>query len=61
MLHFGTAWAVAWTKSYNTNEWIVTQAARTVHAGQSHAQSEDTKDTDQSAMAPFHRALLVMT
>ena len=61
MLHFGTAWAAAWTKSYNTNEWIVTQAARTVHVGQSHAQSEDTMGKDQCVMTPFYRALLVMT
>ena len=61
MLHFGTAWVAAWAKSYNTNEWIATQAVRTDHEGQSHAQSEDTKDKDQCAMAPFYKALQVVT
>ena len=57
MLHFGTAWDAARAMSYNTNEWIVTQAVRTDHEGQSHVQNEYTKDKDQHEMVPFDKGL----
>ena len=61
MLHFGTGEVDAWPMFLNTNEWIVRQAARRDHEGQSHGQRGDTMDMDQLVMVPFYRVLHVMT
>ena len=61
MLHFGTEWVDVWPMSLNTNEWIVRQAARKDHEGQSHGQRGDTMNMDQLMMVPSYRVLQVMT
>ena len=61
MLHFGTGEVDAWPMFLNTNEWIVRQAARRDHEGQSHGQRGDTMDMDQLVIASSYRLLQAMT